>query len=284
MKNKLSLKNFVNERISLQNEPKTKNIKKEAYNNNSYITPIEANISFKDFNDKFNNNIELTQDLQNAFTFNVNPVLMYDGEERIPHMCFDVCNDYISIIDDIEHGNMALLDANNLDNMVNMFTIMYRNRVVDLLRAIDISINSLVKVSIDNLIELGILNKEYNSDITFNVIFYIHKLSRLISMSDDNYNRMYKDNTPDMRYLGDLEYMSQLYTGYKTPLTYITIGICSEIYNQLMMHNPVEGEFYINYLNSIINNCYIIIYNALTRLVYEAYLLVDYITKSQYNN
>lgn len=281
MKNKLSLKNFVNERTSLQNEPKTKNIKKEAYNN-SYITPVEPNISFKDFNDKFNANIELAHDLQNAFTFNTNPVLMYDREERIPHMCFNVCNDYMSIIDDIEHGNMPLLDANNLDSMVNMFTIMYRNRVVDLLRAIDTSINSLVKVSIDNLIELGILNKEYN--ITTHMIFYIGKLSRLISMTDNNYDRMYKDNIPDMRYLGDLEYMSQLYTGYKAPLVYITIGICSEIYNELIMSNPVEGEFYINYLNSIINNCYIIIYNALVRLVYEAYLLVDYITKSQYNN
>lgn len=278
MKNKLSLKNFVNERTCLQNNTKSK---KEVNDGSTYMTPIEDNLSFKQFNDKFINITNSSHELQNAFSFNENPVLMYNDENQQMQLNMNVCNDYMALIDQIETGALPLIKSNSLEVMIDMFQTMFLNRVVNLLYSMDSSIISIIHAAINNLKELGIFN-EVNK--VCNIVYNIGYLRRLADSILDKRGRK-NDNIPDMTCIGNIVYMAHLYGSNKTPIEYITIALCSSINNELLsMRNPVEGDYYINYINSIINNCHSIIFNALTRLVYEAYLLVDHINKSQYND
>lgn len=278
MKNKVSLKNFVTKRTSLENETKNK---KEVNNIATYMTPIEDNLSFNQFNDKFVNITSSSYDLQNAFSFNENPVLKYDFENNQMQLNMNVCNDYMSIIEEIENGTLPLIKSNSLEVMIDMFQNMFLNRVVNLLYSMDSSIISIIHAAINNLKELGIFN-EVNK--VCNIVYNIGYLRRLADSILDK-RGCKNDNIPDMTCIGNIVYMAHLYGSNKTPIEYITIALCSSINNELLsMRNPVKGDYYINYINSIINNCHSIIFNALTRLAYEAYLLVDHINKSQYND
>lgn len=282
MKNKVSLKSFVNERTALKKNTKKEEINVPTYNN---VEPITNNITFNQFNDKFSNIENASFDLVNAFSFNTNPVLLYDIDEKQLQLSTNICNDYMEMINELENGSVPLLESSSINSMTKMFQTMYINRVIDLLNSIDISINSILDVALTNLQQLGIINKCV-INININSSFYTKKIAQSISMSDNLYNTSWcNDDVPNMRYLANMIFMAGLYAD-KTAIEYITIGICSSIYNDLVLKGtiPVEGEFYIEYINSIITKCHFIILDALTRLTYEAYLLMDYLNKSKYND
>lgn len=280
MKNKVSLKSFVTERTALK-----KNTKKEEINTvtTSNIEPIENNINFNQFNKAFSN-IEIASfDLVNAFSFNTSPILSYNDDEQQLQIITNVCNDYMEIINQLENGSMPLLESSSINSMASMFKTMYINRVIDLFNNIDKSINAIICAAVNNLQQLGISNKYVNDFNYYTINFgYFKRLARSISVSDNLYNRMYRnDNVPDMRYLANMLFMAGLHNSDKIALQSLTIGICSSIYNDLALRLtiPVEGEFYINYINSIITKVHFIVFDMLTRLAYEAYLLVDYLNK-----
>lgn len=282
MKNKVSLKSFVNERTALKNTKKEE-INTPTYNN---IEPIENNVTFNQFNKTFSNIENVSFDLVNAFSFNTNPILTYDDDEKKLQIVTNVCNGYMDMINELENGSMPLLESSSINSMDNMFQTMYINRVIDLFSNIDRSINAIICAAVNNLQQLGILNKyanEFNCNINFG---YFKRLARSISISDNLYNSKYRnDDVPNMRYLANMLFMAGLHNSDKIALQSLTIGICSSIYNDLALRLtiPVEGEFYINYINSIITKVHFIVFDMLTRLAYEAYLLVDYLNKSKYN-